>query len=228
LRILIIEDNKDLCDAICYQLQKEDYSTDVCYTGENALYYALNPSYDLIILDRMLPVMDGLSILKAIRKKGVHVPVIMVTAMDGLHDRIDGLDTGADDYLVKPFAIEELLARIRALCRRPQQLLPTQLLSFSNLELDIKKQSIHTPDNASPLSKRETYLFEYFFRHPNQILPRELILTHIWGPDYFVEDGNLDNYIHFLRRRLSSIGSSAQIKTIHGVGYQLVSSQEVI
>jgi DNA-binding response OmpR family regulator len=228
MRILIIEDNKDLCDAINYRLQKEDYNTDVCYSGEYAMDYALNPSYDLIILDRMLPVMDGLSILKAIRKKGLSVPVIMVTARDGLHDRIDGLDSGADDYLVKPFAMEELLARIRALYRRPQQLLPTKLLTFSNLELDIKKQSIRTPEKASSLSKRETDLFEYFLRHPNQILPRGLILTHIWGPDYFVEDGNLDNYIHFLRRRLSSIDSDAQIKTVHGVGYQLISRQEVL
>ncbi len=227
MRILMIEDNKDLCDAVYYQLQKEDYTVDVCYTGDDALDYALNPSYDLIILDRMLPVMDGLSILKAIRKKGLTVPVIMVTAMDGLHDRIDGLDGGADDYLVKPFAMEELLARIRALYRRPQQLLPTKLLSYSNLELDVKKLSIRTPSKACSLSKREADLFEYFLRHPNQILPREIILSHIWGPDYFVEDGNLDNYIHFLRRRLASIDSDARIKTIHGVGYQLINSQEV-
>ncbi len=221
MRILIVEDNKDLCDGMCFQLENEGYTTDTCYTGEHALYYALQQSYDIIILDRMLPVMNGLSILKTIRQKNINVPVIMVTAMDSLHDRIDGLDSGADDYLVKPFAMEELLARIRALTRRPQKIEQTELLIFSNLELDVKKQLIKTPQKSSSLSKRETDLLEFFMRHPNQVLPRETILSHVWGSDNFVEEGNLDNYIHFLRRRLKSIVCTAQIKTIHRVGYCL-------
>lgn len=221
MRILIIEDNKDLCDGICFQLQHEGYTTDSCYTGEYALYYALQQSYDIIILDRMLPVMDGLSILKAIRGKNINVPVIMVTAMDRLHDRIDGLDSGADDYLVKPFAMEELLARIRALARRPSKIEQAELITYSNFELDVKKQLLRTAGKSSNLSKRETDLLEYFMRNPNQVLQREMILSHVWGPDNFVEEGNLDNYIHFLRRRLKSIVCAAQIKTIHRVGYCL-------
>jgi Response regulators consisting of a CheY-like receiver domain and a winged-helix DNA-binding domain len=221
MRILVIEDNKDLCDSMCFQLQNEGYATDTCYTGEHALFYAMQQSYDVIILDRMLPVMDGLTILKKIREKNINVPVIMVTAMDGLHDRIDGLDSGADDYLVKPLAIEELLARIRALIRRPQKIEQTELLHFSNLELDVKQQHITSQEKTCSLSKRETELMEYFMRNSKQTLTREMILSHVWGPDNFVEEGNLDNYIHFLRRRLKSILSTVQIKTLHGVGYRL-------
>lgn len=222
MRILIIEDNIDLCEAMSYQLQNEGYTTDICNSGENALFYAKQQSYDVIILDRMLPVMDGITILKTIRQKNIHVPVILVTAMDGVNDRINGLDSGADDYLVKPFVMEELLARIRALVRRPQKIELSEVLYFTNLSLDVKKQIIANGDRNASLSKRETDLLEYFMRHPNQILPREMILSHVWGPDNFVEEGNLDNYIHFLRRRLKSISSTVQIKTIHSVGYRLV------
>lgn len=221
MRLLIIEDNKDLCDSMYFHLQNEGYTTDTYYTGEHALYYAMQQSYDVIILDRMLPVMDGLSILKTIRQKKISVPVIMVTAMDGLHDRIDGLDSGADDYLIKPFAMEELLARIRALTRRPQKIEQTEIVAFTNLELDVKGQAIKTKDKSCSLSKRETDLLEYFMRNSNQIISREIILSHVWGPDNFVEEGNLDNYIHFIRRRLKSVDSKVQIKTIHRVGYRL-------
>lgn len=228
MRILVIEDDKDLNDTVCFHIRNEGYEADACYSGEDALFYALQQSYDIIILDRMLPVMDGLSILKTIRQRNINVPVIMVTAMDGLHDRIDGLDSGADDYLVKPFAIEELLARIRALVRRPQKIEQIEVLTFSNFELDVRKQMVCNGRNICSLSKRETALLEYFMRYPNQILAREVILSHVWGPDSFVEPGNLDNYIHFLRRRLSSIKCTAQIKTIHSVGYRLEEVNEGI
>lgn len=221
MRILIIEDNEALCEAICFHLQNEGYRTDICQTGEDALYYALNPSYDVIILDRMLPIIDGLTILKKIRQTQLPVPVIMVTAMDGLGDRIDGLDSGADDYLVKPFAMEELLARIRALSRRPPKIAPIGLITFSDLSFDVQEQRLNSGQSSCSLSKRETELLEFFMKNPNQVLPRERILSHIWGLDHFVEDGNLDNYIHFLRRRLSYVGSNVQIKTVHRVGYRL-------
>lgn len=221
MRILVIEDNKALCDSMCFQLQNEGYATDACYSGENALYYALQKSYDVIILDRMLPFMDGLTILKKIRQKNICIPAILVTAMDGLHDRIDGLDSGADDYLVKPFAIEELLARIRALIRRPPIIERIEILSYSDIELDVKQQYIKCGRNTSSLSRRETQLFEYFIRNCNQTLTREMLLSHVWGPDNFVEEGNLDNYIHFIRRRLKTIQSLAVIKTVHGLGYRL-------
>lgn len=221
MRILIIEDNKDLCDSIDFHLQNQGYNTDVCYTGEDALYYVLQRSYDVIILDRMLPVMDGLTILKEIRSKHILVPVILVTAMDQINDRVDGLDAGADDYVVKPFAIEELLARVRALARRPHHITDTKILSFGNLTFDATLQQMHTPTKSCPLSKRESDLLEYFMRHPNQILHREQIFAHVWGPDNFVENGNLDNYMHFLRRHLRSVNANIIIKTIHNIGYTM-------
>lgn len=219
MRVLIIEDNKNLCDSISFQLQNEGYMADTCYTGENALYYARQQFYDAIIMDRMLPVMDGLTIIRKIRQEHIYTPVIMVTAMDGVHDRIDGLDSGADDYLIKPFEMEELLARIRALVRRPKKM-EQLVLSFSGLELDVKQQYIRTTKEKCSLSKRETELLEYFFRNSNQTLSREMILSHVWGPDNFVEESNLDIYIHFIRRHLKAIQDKVQIKTIHGVGYR--------
>lgn len=221
MRILIIEDNKDLCDSIDFHLQNQGYNTDVCYTGEDALYYVLQRSYDVIILDRMLPVMDGLTILRKIRSNQILVPVIMVTAMDRINDRVDGLDSGADDYIVKPFAIEELLARVRALARRPHHIVRTNTLTFENLTFDVILQEIRTPTKSLPLSKRESDLLEYFMRHPNQVLHREQIFAHVWGPDNFVESGNLDNYMHFLRRHLRSVNANINIKTIHNIGYTM-------
>jgi len=227
MRLLVIEDNKDLCDSICFHLKSEGYITDCCYTGETALYYALQNSYDVIILDRMLPGMDGLSILKEIRNHKLAAPVIMVTAMSQINDRIDGLDAGADDYLVKPFDITELLARIRALARRPSKIVEIHQLTVDNLTLDTDTKCMSTPMKSMNLAKRESNLLEILMKHVNQTLPRELLMTHVWGPDAFVEQGNLDNYICFLRRHLKSIQANVTVKTIHCVGYQLAVGTEV-
>lgn len=221
MRVLMIEDDKDLCDAVSYQLKEDGYAIDVCHNGADALFYAMQGSYDAIILDRMLPELDGLSILKRIRLKNITTPVIMVTAMDGITDRIDGLDSGADDYLVKPFDVMELSARIRALVRRPPKIERTELLGFSDLTLDAGRRILSSPAKSCSLSKRESDLMEYFIRNAEQNLPREILISHVWGPDHFIEDGNLDNYIHFLRRRLKSVQGHAQIKTIRSVGYRL-------
>lgn len=221
MRILMIEDDKDLCQVVSLQLTSEGYDIDTCFNGEDGLGFALQQSHDILILDRMLPVINGLTILQTIRNKGIATPIIMVTAMNGIGDRIDGLDSGADDYLVKPFAVEELLARIRALSRRPPKLETINMLHIANTSLDVNKQTVKTAEKSCSLSKRETQLLEFFIRNQNQILPREMILLHVWGPNTFVENGNLDNYIHFLRRRLKTIESLAQIKTIHSIGYRL-------
>lgn len=225
MRLLVIEDDKELCDAVCYQLKENGYQADFCHDGETGIFYASQDSYDVIILDRMLPEVDGLAILKSIRSKGNTTPVIMVTAMDRIHDRIDGLDSGADDYLVKPFDIQELLARIRALTRRPGKLQHSDVLTFSNLTLNPSKLLLSSDTGECTLSKRENELMEYFFRNCDQTLARVTIINHVWGLDSFIEDGNLDNYIYFLRRRLRSIGSKAQIKTIHSVGYRFQSAE---
>lgn len=221
MRILLVEDDKELCDAIKLQLEQAGYETDCCGQGQEAFYYAAEYPYDVIILDRMLPQMDGLSVLSGLRRKGVTTPVIITTALDGINDRIDGLDAGADDYLVKPYAPGELLARIRAVARRPGKLEQNHIKSFSNISLDPDKRELAGPGGTVQLSRREAALMEYLIRNPGQVLPRGLILSYIWGPDSEVEDGNLDNYIYFLRRRLKSIGALARIRTVHGIGYRL-------
>ncbi|MBT9778787.1 response regulator [Clostridium sp. MCC353] len=221
MRILLVEDDKELCDTVKLQLIHANYETDACYTGQDAFYYAAGHPYDVIILDRMLPGIDGISLLKSLRRQQISTPVIITTALDGINDRIDGLDAGADDYLVKPYAVEELLARIRALTRRPARLEPALCKSFSNISLDADRHELTGPGGTVTLSKREAALLEYLIRNANQILPRGLILSYIWGPDSEVEEGNLDNYIYFLRRRLKSVQALVQIKTIHGVGYRL-------
>ncbi len=221
MKILLIEDDKDLCEALYFKLTEESYIVDICSSGNDAIYYGNTMSYDIIILDRMLPFIDGLTILQTLRRNNITTPIIMVTAMNGINDRIDGLDAGADDYLVKPFDVYELLARIRALSRRPRAIESNSVLKFSNLSLDTNKHLLITDSKTVSLSNKECYLMEFFIRNRGQILTREQILTRVWGVDSFVEDGNLDNYIYFARRRLKAANCNARIKTIHSVGYQL-------
>ncbi|MEF9960762.1 MAG: response regulator transcription factor [Niameybacter sp.] len=224
MRILFVEDDQTLCDAVSFHLINEGYLVDVCYDGADALYFIRQEAYDLILLDRMLPSLDGLALLKRIRALSISTPIILVTALDGVGDRITGLDAGADDYLVKPYAIAELSARIRALSRRPTQWESLNHLGYGDITLDLAGQSLKGPSHSCSLSKRESQLAEVLLKNPGQTLPRAMILARIWGPDADVEEGNLDSYIHFLRRRLHTIGSTLQIKTVRSVGYTLENS----
>lgn len=221
MKILLVEDDKELCESVKLQLELAGYETDISFSGQDAYYCAGSQPYDVIILDRMLPQMDGITILQGLRRKAIVTPVIMTTALDGIHDRITGLDAGADDYLVKPYAIDELLARIRAVTRRPSSFLASQTHVFSDLSLLEDQRELSGPFGTVLLSKRENALMAYLIRTPNQVLLGERMLSYIWGSNAEVEDGNLDNYIYFLRRRLKSIKSCVQIKTIHGSGYRL-------
>lgn len=221
MRILMIEDDPALCDALRTQLIHAGYDVDVCTSGTDAPYYIMQKNADLILLDRMLPGIDGLTILKMIRQNQIQAPVILATAMDQIEDRIEGLDCGADDYIVKPYDVKELMARIRALTRRPPKLADTSRLTFSDLSLDLEQYTISCGGTTLTLSKKEASLFEYFLKNPEKTLSRELLLSHVWGADCAVEDGNLDNYIHFLRKRLKTLKSQAVLKTIHGIGYRL-------
>ena len=221
MRILLIEDDPDLCEAVSLQLIKNGYDTDLCTTGTDALFYASQQAYDAIVLDRMLPGIDGLTILQSLRRLGIQTPVIMATAMNNISDRIDGLDAGADDYIVKPFDVGELLARIRALTRRPALISPGDELCFHDISFQKESHELKCRNQTLVLSRREADLFEYFIRNAGQTLPRNLILSHIWGPGTEVEDGNIDNYIHFLRKRLRTLKSSTAITTVHGVGYRM-------
>lgn len=223
MRILLVEDDKDLNHNLAYYLTQEGYTVDSCFNGEEALFYCKEQQPDLILLDRMLPLLSGTEVLKAIRAQGIKIPVLILTALGTLNDRIEGLDLGADDYLVKPFAMEELSARIRSLLRRSTQTASVagDALCFLDLTLNPRIGELSTPSGAVALSRRECALLEVFLRNPGQTLSRGQLLSKVWGMEGEVEDGNLDNYIFFLRRRLKSLKSEAVITTLRGIGYRM-------
>lgn len=224
MRILLAEDDENLNKALTWQLNKQGYQVDTCYNGEEALYYGKQNIYDVILLDRMLPDKEGTKVLSALRNASVSTPIILITALGMLKDKITGLDMGADDYLVKPFDFEELLARIRCVTRRSLTLnaQPDGMISYHDITWSAREMCLNGPGDDCMLSRREADLLESFLRSPGQTIARETLLLKVWGPDSDVEGGNLDNYIHFLRRRLKAVGSSLQIKTVWGVGYTLI------
>ena len=221
MRILLVEDDENLCYTLQYQLEQEGFLVDTCMDGEDALFFIRERVHDLILLDRMLPSMDGISVLKALRREKIFTPVIFLTALSSLLDKITGLDCGADDYMVKPFAFEELMARIRCLSRRPQKWEGSSVISLGDISFDPDQKKLFCHTKECSLSKKEGALMEIFLRNPGQILPLQTLLSRVWGPDSEVEDGNLDNYIYFLRRRLRSVDSRLELKAVRGVGYQL-------
>lgn len=221
MRILIIDDDVKLCQSLSYKLKKEGFSVDICHNGEDGLYLAFQNAHDLILLDRMLPSMSGTMLLSQLRESGSTTPVILVTALGEIHDRVQGLDTGADDYLVKPISYEELMARIRCISRRPRKIEIMQHITCGDVTLHTLEKVLYKDSLSCSLSKKEGELMEVFLKNPNRVLPRMLLLVKVWGPDAEIEDGNLDNYIHFLRRRLRTVDSLLTIKTIRGIGYRL-------
>jgi len=223
LRILIIEDDKKQCYLLQFCLEKEGYAVDTCFDGAEAGYYLDQNAYDIVLLDRMLPNKDGVTILQEMRTKQNMTPVIMITALGELSDKISGLDSGADDYIVKPFEFEELMARIRCLLRRPPNLENLNQLKIGDVIYSQDTNVLTSTKDSCTLSQKEGDLLLLFLRNPNQTLQRSTILSRIWGADYEIEDGNLDNYIYFIRRRLKNAGSSLNIKTIRGIGYRLES-----
>lgn len=226
MKILLIEDDKNLCDILKFQLNQEMHDVDICHDGRDGLDLFLQDAYDLVLLDRMLPTMNGLLVLKKARAQGVHTPVILITALGELYDRIEGLDTGADDYLVKPFAFEELSARIRSLGRRTGRYEENDLLCFGDLCYDAALRSLRGPLGSIRLSGKEGRLLEVFLRDAGTPLRRMVILSRVWGADAPVEEGNLDTYIHFLRKRLSHVGSTVSIATMRGIGYLMKETTE--
>lgn len=226
MKILVLEDDKNLCAAIQKALEKNGYLVDCCGDGETAMLYALNReyAYDLAIIDRMVPIIDGLTILKAMRGKGIQIPVILITGMSALEDRVEGLDGGADDYLVKPFHMEELLARTRALIRRPGEIQQQDVLRYGDLTLDKWERSLATPEKSLALTGKEAELLSVLMRQPDTLFSRERLVLKIWGSFSEVESGNVDNYVSFLRKRLRELNSVCQIKTVYGAGYKLVAT----
>lgn len=223
MKILLVEDDEHLSAAVAEQLQKEGYVTDCCYDGETALHYALNTdySYDAILLDRLLPIIDGLTILKAMRQKKIYTPVLIITGLGELDDKIVGLDCGADDYLVKPFHVKELLARIRALTRRPSGITDNHTLKAYDLTLDRESRRLTYYNHSVILTQKEADLLAALMEIPDKTHSRSKLLWQVWGANAEVEDGNVDNYIHFLRKRLRELGCKTSIKTVYGAGYCL-------
>ncbi len=229
MKILLLEDDLDLCRSIRDVLIKNGYTVDVCNDGETAMLYALNKDcgYELAIVDRMLPVIDGLTIIRAMRRKGIRIPVIIITGMAAIDDRIEGLDGGADDYLVKPFHIRELMARIRALTRRSGNTQESELLTYADLQFDRENRRLICNGHELDLSAKETDLMYTLMKQPDTTFSREQLILTVWGIDSDIAPGNVDNYVSFLRKRLKELGSCCVIKTIYGTGYRFGNSSAI-
>jgi two-component system response regulator MprA len=216
-RILIIEDDKAIVRVLERSLVYEGYEVDLAYNGEQGLELALSKNPSLIVLDLMLPGMDGLEVTEKIRKDSA-VPILMLTARGGLDDRVEGLDSGADDYMVKPFELDELLARIRSLLRRSQSE-RSIVLKFGDLTLDTTTRRAERAGREINLTTKEYELLELFMRNPRQILSRAMIFERVWGYDFGGESNVLDVYIRYLRQKLEDKEESRLIHTIRGTGY---------
>lgn len=220
MNILIIEDDKDLCHAVSWQLQQDGHSVDCCHNGGEANLYIRQGIYDLILLDRMLPEENGLHLLHSMRAAGDLTPVIILSALGEVDDRVTGLNEGADDYLVKPFAYSELAARIGSLFRRKNDF-GTTVLSYGDLSLDNTENILYCQDKKCSLSHTESELMELLLKAGDKVTNRTILLHKVWGVDAPVEDSNLDNYIYFLRKRLKTLGSGVTIVNRRGQGFYL-------
>ena len=221
MKLLLVEDEKQLSEALQQILIKNKYSVDAVYNGEEGLLYALSDVYDVIILDIMLPKLNGIEILKTIRKKGISTPVILLTAKATIEDKILGLDCGADDYLPKPFSTEELLARLRALTRRNGGFINENILEFSDIKLNLSTYDMEVGDNSITLTQKEFEILRYFMQRPKSVVSKDDLITKLWGYDSDIEYNNIEVYISFLRKKLAYVESNVKITTIRRVGYRL-------
>lgn len=224
MRILMIEDDKALSDATAAQLRAEGWTVDVCHDGEDGLYCLEEGVYDLVLLDRMMPGMDGVAVLEHARNAGVTAPVLLLTALGQVGDKVTGLEAGADDYLVKPFDIRELKARVRALARRPSAMRLRQEVRFADLLLDLSALTLEGAKARCTLSKKEGEFLGVLMKSGGQTLSRQVLFGRVWGMEADVEEASLDSYAHFIRRRLSAVSRRARLVTVRGVGYRLEDS----
>ena len=220
MRILIAEDERDLNRLIVKVLEKEGYGVDACFDGKEALYYLENTEYDAAVLDIMMPGMDGLEVLRAARKKGLDLPIMFLTARDSIADRVTGLDTGADDYLIKPFDFDELLARIRVMTRKrtPHT---SSVLTVGDLTLNTGTHQVTRGGRPIDLSAREYAILEYMCMNPGIVLSREKIEDHIWNYDYSGGSNVVDVYISYLRKKIDGGQEKKLIRTVWGSGWTI-------
>lgn len=220
MRILIADDELAVAKALKVILERSRYAVDVVDNGTDALAYALTSHYNLIILDIMMPEMDGIEVLKYIRKKGIETPILLFTAKSDIDDRVFGLEAGADDYLPKPFATSEFVARVNALMRRSNFYMP-KIITISNTSLDCNSYELFTQKERLKLSNKEFQLLELFMRNPRNIFSTNQLMEQIWGLDSESDIGVVWTYIAFLRKKLTLLTSNIEIKTIRGAGYVL-------
>jgi DNA-binding response OmpR family regulator len=222
MRILVIEDNHRLNSSLKMNLEHEGYSVDAAYDGQEGQDLAELTPYDLIILDILLPAKDGLEVCRDLRRRRIRTPILLLTARDSIDDRVQGLDCGADDYLVKPFAMRELLARLRALLRRQHPYKNGQL-EMGSLLIDPATHIVEREGRPIDLTPREYALLEYLMYHPNQVVTREMIEQHIWNYDFECSSNVIDVYVRRLRRKIDDPFSTKLLTTIRGIGYRLSS-----
>src|SRR3989339_747770 len=222
MRILVVEDEHRIANSIKKGLEQELYAVDVTYNGLDGFDLASTEDYDLLVLDLMLPGLTGLSICRQLRQKNIHTPILILTAKGQIEDKVEGLDSGADDYLTKPFSFEELLARLRALTRRPQKALST-ILKVGNLTLDTTTFEVKRANSLISLSGREFSLLEFFLRHPHQIVTKEKIIGHIWNYDANILPNTVEVYVKNLRRKIDLPFKNLPplIHTVRGFGYKI-------
>ncbi|MDD4547627.1 MAG: response regulator transcription factor [Bacilli bacterium] len=221
MRVLMVEDEKYMVEAIEYVLKKNNYAVDSALDGETGLDYALSDVYDVIILDIMLPKLDGISILKKIREEKINTPIIMLTAKGEVNDKVLGLDNGADDYLQKPFQTDELLARLRALTRRKDSLNANNILKYYDIELNPHNITLYCNNKKFKLTLKESQVLELLLKKSERIVSKDLIISKLWNYEDDVENNTVEVYISFLRKKLLNLNSIVKIETIRGAGYKL-------
>lgn len=225
MRILLVEDNHRLSSSLKMNLAHEGYSVDTAFDGQEGQDFAELAPYDLIILDILLPIKDGLEVCRDLRRRRIQTPILLLTARDSVDDRVQGLDCGADDYLVKPFAMRELLARLRALLRRQHPYQPGRL-EMGTLVMDPATHTVERAGQPIELTPKEFALLEYLLYHPNQVVTREMIEQHIWNYDFECDSNVIDVYIRRLRRKIDDPFAVKLLTTVRGVGYRLTPSPE--
>ncbi len=221
MKILIIEDDEKTAGYVANGLREAGYTIDRAGDGKEGLYLAADGGYDLLVVDRMLPVMDGLAVVRALRGSGVHTPVLFLTALSGIDERVSGLDAGGDDYLTKPFSFAELEARVRALLRRPAAAVQQTVLRVADLELDLVKRTVARGDQPISLQPREFRLLEYLMRHAGEVVTRTMLLEQVWDFHFDPQTNVVETHISRLRTKVDKPFQSTLIHTVRGAGYCL-------
>lgn len=225
MRILLVEDERLLSNAICRLTEDAGYFTDAVYNGADALYYMEQAAYDLVVLDIMLPEIDGLQVLKRMRQKGWNTPVLMLTAKNTIPDKVSGLNAGADDYMTKPFHTEEFLARINALTRRKENIAVCRL-SFMDLHLDLNSAILQCKERSVQLTKKEFEVARFLLSNSKMTVTKEQLIVNVWGPESDATENNVEAYISFLRKKLKYLKSQVAIRSVHKIGYRLEKSDD--